>query len=211
MVVSCGSFGSAEVDEPSVADAGGPTRPGDAAASTPADGAQPAEDARVVEDAAGRGLVAFVTLLGATPPTTLAEADTRCTTDAAGRLSGKFVAWFSDNTTAAPAHLVDGQGRAVDGPWYRVDGARIVANRAALSNAAAVPLENAINVTAAGTTSSAPVWTATRADGTIGVRCPDGTNPTAGLAGNTDVQWTEQKAFATSCSDHLSLYCFQVE
>jgi hypothetical protein len=154
----------------------------------------------------------FVTSVGYADVTTAASADAKCVAEAAGRLPGKFVAWYPDspNNRSAPQRLVNTNGSAVDGPWYRVDGKRVAANRAALSNASTVALEHAIDVTAAGTTNGGGVWTGTLADGGIGTLCP-GTNPTTGNAASVDASWTTQSFFTAMCGTSLGLYGFQVE
>lgn len=159
---------------------------------------------------AGRRLVAFVTANSFSDITSSIPADTKCRAEAEGRLAGKFVAWYSDPLNSAIARLVDSNGVPVDGPWYRVDGKRVVASRSALVRAGATPLENAISITAANKPSAASVWTATRSNGTFGSQCPTFAT-TSGLATSTDGAWTEQTKFMATCGSSLSLYCFQVE
>jgi hypothetical protein len=169
-----------------------------------------AGDGALIPVDGGGKLIAFVTAIGYPDAITPTLADVKCQSEAKQRLPGKFVAWFSSTTTPAPARLVTTQGTLVDGPWYRVDGARIAASRAALLDATNVPLENPITRTATNDPSTASVWTATLADGGYGSACP-GSNPTSGTASKVDAGWTDQKQFAPNCGSALSLYCFQVE
>jgi hypothetical protein len=211
---ACGSFSESE---PPAAETG-PAEASAEGGDVP-DGAVPG-DASVTDalaadsdaDAAPH-LVAFVTSVGHAGVTTAAAADTFCRSDAEARLTGRFVAWFSTATVAAPARLVDSKSVLVNGPWFRPDGKRIVASRAALLSSASAPLESAINVTPTGATTNGGVWTGTRADGTIGVACPSSGPPTTGSSGRVDVGWTDQTGFTASCSlsTSLALYCFQVE
>jgi hypothetical protein len=167
-------------------------------------------DAGGADGRAGRLLV-FVTLVGYADITTPASADTKCNSEALGRLPGKFVAWYSTASAPAPSRLLKG-GVPVDGPWFRVDEALVVTSRAALSNTAMVPLVNPINVTATGETRNASVWTATTPAGTFGVGCPSGgSTPTSGAADQVGPQWTEQTFFTAACGSSLAVYCFQVE
>lgn len=159
---------------------------------------------------AGRHLIAFVTSNSFSDVTSSIPADTKCRGEAEGRLPGRFVAWYSDPSKPAISRLVDSNGVPVQGPWYRVDGKRIVASRSALVQATSTPLENAISVTAANKPSAAAVWTATKSDGTFGAQCP-ASAPTSGLAASTDGAWTEQTKFMATCGSSLALYCFQVE
>jgi len=154
----------------------------------------------------------FATSVGYADITSAANADTKCAAEALGRLPGTFVAWYPDplmNRSAA-SRLVTTRGIAVDGPWYRVDGKRVAANRGALSNTSAVPLENPIDVNASGVQGGGGVWTGTFADGGIGVTC-SAPNPTTGNASSVNASWTTQTAFSATCGTSLRLYCFQVE
>jgi hypothetical protein len=159
---------------------------------------------------AGTKLIAFVSVTGYSDVTTTAAADAKCLAEAEGRVSGKFVAWLSSTTTAAPARLVSSKG-PVNGPWFRRDGKRIVKTRFDLTNTALVPLENPINITAAGTTQNGSVWTGTKADGGRGKICPD-LPPTSGTALESGPKWTDQNDFTAGCGNtSLLVYCFQVE
>lgn len=208
-VAACETF-----SEATPSDDAGPSDAGATDAAVSDDAAGP--DAATVEasDDAGSKLVAFVTSVGYANIASAADADAKCRGEALGRLPGTFVAWFSNRTevpsTPAASRLVTSKNLGVDGPWYRVDGKRIVASRAALSQAATTPLENPIDLTAAGTPASGSAWTATYADGGVGQLC-SAANPTKGLVGATDARWTEQGNFTASCASSLSIYCFQVE
>jgi hypothetical protein len=162
-------------------------------------------------DGGPRKLIAFVTTLGYAGVTTKQSADAKCQAEADGRLPGKFVAWYSDFTESAPARLVDSNGVPVVGPWFRVDGKRVAATRAALVIAKVTPLESPINLTATNKTNNGAVWTGTHADGTVGETCPGSTKPTTGAPDHVGQAWTDQAFFAATCADSLGLYCFQVE
>jgi hypothetical protein len=214
---SCGSFdeGSNEIpDAGSDASADGGNGGGVDAAT--ADASPEAGDAKVAPADAGddaRVLRVFVTGTGYTDVTTAGIADTKCAAEANGRLTGKFVAWYPDaiGGKSAPARLVQSDGGAVDGPWYRVDGKQVAATRAALSNTSSVPLTAAIELGPAGTVVPGSVWTGTLADGGIGTVCPSGVNPTSGHVNQTGPAWTQQTNFTATCNSSLGLYCFQVE
>ena len=178
---ACDSFSATDVTDDADASAGA----GDGASPTDAaDGAAPPDVTPAEQDGssdpdAGGPLIAFVTMVGYADITSPASADTRCVAEAAGRLPGKFVAWFSSSLAPAPSRLVDTKGAPVEGPWFRPDGKRIVASRAALLNTMNVPLDNPITVTAIGETVNASTWTATLPDGSPGIGCP-GVTPTTG-------------------------------
>ncbi len=210
---ACGTFSeSPAADDAGATDAGGADG---AAIDAPADAPSAADGAAA--DAGvdgGRNLIVFVTGSSYANVKSVAEADTRCNAEAEGRLPGKFVAWFSDTSvvpqTPAAERLITSKNVPVDGPWYRVDGKRVVASRAALSETATTPLENPIDVSASGTHRTGSAWTATYADGGVGQLCSEA-NPTKGLVTATDTRWTEQADFTATCPSALSLYCFQVE
>ena len=214
---ACESFSSTapgdEEDASSAADATAPEEssvpaPATADAANAGDGATPGGDAG---DAGARRLRVFITDVGYADATTPAAADAKCQAEAKGRLPGKFVAWFSSNAAPALSRLVAGDGAPVDGPWFRVDGARVAVNRAALVDTMNVPLESPINLSATGTLfPSSSVWTATLADGGVGNLCP-GMNPTKGGSGQVGPGWTEHAFFVAACGNSLSIYCFQVE
>lgn len=211
-VVACSSFSSSDPTLEPLVEGGTVGEGGEVV-----DGGPPSEasvvDVVVVDAGAEAGqlqLRAFVTTVGYADITTSASADAKCSAEASGRFAGKFVAWLSAEGVSAPARLVDQSNHPVDGPWYRLDGKRIVANRAALSNTSMVPLENPIDINAAGVKATPSVWTGTKADGSAGAICP-APSPIAGTAGQTGPMWTEQKFFTAACGSSLGLYCFQVE
>ena len=137
----------------------------------------------------------------------LTGADAQCMEAAKGLLPGTWRAWLSTST-------VDAAQRVLDVPYYRLDGRRIARNRAALTNAATTPLENALNIDENGRTSQfAQVWTGTDATGkATATTCINWASvDTTGMAGNpssTGAAWTEQRA--DSCTASVALYCFQV-
>lgn len=205
---ACGNavFGAADAaSEASIGDGGGDATGVDASTDAAA------ADASAIDG--GGGLKVFVTTLAYSTATTTVVADTICRAEADGRLPGKFVAWFSDATAAAPSRLVDSQGKSVDGPWFRVDGKRVAINRQVLLSTSLAPFENAISLTPTGKTSGGGVWTATLSDGGTGNLCGVGaiSIPTTGAAGQGGASWTDQRFFTAKCGDSLALYCFQVE
>lgn len=183
----------------------------DAGTVVPSDAATGNDASATDAGGSNGGLVVFLTLLGYADVVNGAGADTKCNAEAQGRRSGRFVAWYSDPTVSALDRLVDTHGARVQGPWFRIDGKRVVASRDALVNTAVTPLENPIDITITGTLQTGGVWTATRADGKRGTGCPSGVNPTSGDSESVDHSWTEQSFFTTTCGTVLSLYCFQVE
>ncbi len=201
------AFGTAGGHADGGADA---TTEGSADAAGDPDGAT--GDAPTSPDAGGK-LVAFTTSGGynAVNPS---YADIVCANEAEGRLPGRFVAWFSGSSGGpiqpAIARLVDSKGVPVQGPWYRVDGKRVVASRAALLAAADVPFENDLGLSATGKPVSGGVWTGTLADGGVGTLCSNAA-PTSGVANSADAAWTDQHFFTATCGGTLSVYCFQVE
>lgn len=209
---ACGRFASEET-----ADAAADAPPGvDGAtddASPPGVDSGTGDAGADAADAAPAKLVVFVTVSSYSDVTTSAAADVKCAAEAAGRLPGKFVAWYpGTEVPALPAleRLVDSGGKPVDGPWFRPDGARVAASRDALTNTAATPLEHPISINAAGGAATGNAWTGTRADGGVGTLCP-GTNPTKGLVSAVGPGWTETDAFVAACGNSFGLYCFQVE
>jgi hypothetical protein len=205
--VACAEFGSTHDEVGSGAsDAASPDAAGpDAAGGYDAGG----YDAR--GPAAGVHLVAFITNSSYAAPPNGATADAYCRTEAEGRLPGKFVAWIPDGATPAVERLVTTAGAAVNGPWFRVDGQLLAKDQAALVSAATTPLASPMELTSAGRKTAAGIFTYTRANGSIGTRCPGATPPTIGVGGMTDGRWTESTTFTPSCQDLLGLYCFQVE
>lgn len=157
-------------------------------------------------------LIAFVTPQGYiwNDISSTGSADARCNLEAKGRLSGRFVAWLPSGSKPAPKRLTRTDGTQVTGPWYRVDGLRIVPSLSALVNTQNVLLENAINLTATKTSYSGGIWTGTRPDGGVGNVCPS-KPATTGISADKTTEWTDQKAFTENCSASLALYCLQVE
>jgi hypothetical protein len=187
----------------------------DAPSAPPSDGgleSDAADSGADATDAAKPRLVVFITVSSFSDVTTAASADTKCKGEATGRVPGTFVAWYPSSSpkTAAADRLVDSMNHPVDGPWFRLDGLRVAASRAALTNTALTPLENAITINAAGAPASGSVWTGTFADGGAGIVCP-GINPTKGLSAAIGPEWTNTQAFTATCGSSLALYCFQVE
>ena len=207
LTVGCGAFSSSSDD------AGVFVPPAEAGADVGSprdlDGSPAVSDAAsdsAPVDAATK-LIVFVTASTHKNVTTAAIADDLCMQAAAGVLPGKFRAWFSTPSTGALARLT---GLNLDGPWYRPDGPRVVANAAALGNADVIGLENPIRVDPAGNAVLGNAWTGTFANGAPGNLCPSA-DPTKGDITKTDGQWTRLDAFTASCTDAFRLYCFQVE
>src|SRR5690606_31924684 len=85
-----------------------------------------------------------------------------------------WAAWLSDGTTAARDRL-----GATPGPWHRVDGALVAADRAQLLGAA--PLSAPIDRSEVGLFASGFVWTGTLADGTAAAETCAGWSSDTGL------------------------------
>lgn len=216
---SCANFSSGSSSgSPGANDASAANDASNEASTPPGEGGPPATpDGGEPDDAGddrldgGTRLFAFVTINSFVDVKTAAEADTKCMGEAAGRLPGKFIAWFPNGTTTAIQRLVSPTGQPLSGPWFRPDRKRIVAGRSALASTAMVPLENPIAIDAAGKdVGASAVWTGTFADGTNGNVCPS-SDPTKGTANATDSKWTNQTAFVATCNSSLHLYCFQIE
>jgi hypothetical protein len=209
LALGCGAFSSSS-DAPAVTP---PIESGADVGAPPGADASPVSDAGTDSNVADAGadaathLVAFVTAATYPNITTATIADTKCNEAASGVLPGRFRAWFSTPTTGALARLT---GLGLDGPWYRPDGARIVANAAALGNADVVPLENPIRIDASGAVQAGNAWTGTFANGAPGVLCPN-VDPTKGDITKIDGQWTRLEAFVALCTTGFRLYCFQIE
>jgi hypothetical protein len=136
----------------------------------------------------------------------------RAATDAG--LGGLWVAWLSDSVHDALDRIDD------VGPWYRVDGAEVFADKAALLGNPLIEIdldENGADtelIPDGGGLANIP-WTGTLADGTASQdTCNDWTNDAAdvhGLAGantaTTDAKWSE--ATAPLCNNPYHLYCFE--
>ena len=137
----------------------------------------------------------------------LAVADKRCQ-DAANSqsLGGKWVAWLSDSTTNAIDRIAD------VGPWYRLDGRMVFANKAGLTGNPMV----VINMHEDGTTNNILFpWTGTNANGTKATNnCNNWTDGSAGMTGecgstnSTTGAWTAGSG-ACVCFIQYNLYCFE--
>jgi hypothetical protein len=136
----------------------------------------------------------------------LAGADATCQALAAAAFlpfPGEFVAWLSDSTIDASARLT------ISGPWERVDGIRIAASLADLTDGT---VATALYLDESGLRHGFGVWTGTDPDGTLGAStCLDwedgateqGTNGRVWRAGNG---WTS--VGPTTCSVEQRIYCF---
>ena len=122
----------------------------------------------------------------------------------------KFKAWLSDGSNNAIDRLTTSPG----GPWYRLDGVKIAANKAALNNTAITPLFTAITRDETGAYNSNSVWTGTDPTGIhTANRCLDwasssgGDNGTSGIEAESNAGWTTWSSVA--CSGNAALYCFE--
>jgi hypothetical protein len=147
--------------------------------------------------------------------TGIAAADVFCNYAANGAgLGGVWVAWLSDS-----AH--DALDRVRDvGPWYRVDGAMVFPNKAALVGNPLVEIDldehgdDTELIPDGGGLANVP-WTGTLADGTRSPStCNDWTSNGAdvhGLAGantaTTNAKWSE--GTVPLCNNPYHLYCFE--
>jgi hypothetical protein len=120
-------------------------------------------------------------------------------------LGGTWVAWLSDSTHDAKDRIAD------VGPWYRIDGMMVFANKAALTGHPMV----AISVTETGGTPTGSAqfpFTGTLDGGTKDTNlCGDWTvttgNGRCGVYNATNNNWTQGSAL--SCGVSYSLYCFE--
>jgi len=140
----------------------------------------------------------------------LAGADLKCQQLATAKgFPGTFKAWLSVSGTNAIDRITG------PGPWYRVDGAIVVASRAALASGTLLTTldkdENGATLPAA----EDRVWTATVANGSYG--SPDcngwtssgsGADGRVGEAEHVDQQWTSLTNEA--CSQVNRIYCFEL-
>lgn len=145
----------------------------------------------------------------------LATADARCAEAAAnGKLGGgPWVAWLSTDTAAAATRVTS------TGPWVRLDGALVAANKAQLLSGA---LSNPIAITELNAAPPAPryVWTGSNASGTyFGGLCYGWANDApynfgmVGVDDAKDATWTAAAAGGypggASCDTAAHLYCFE--
>lgn len=144
----------------------------------------------------------------------LTGADSICQTRAAaGSLANptKFRAWLSTDAVNVIDRITS------DGPWYRPDGVKVAANKAALTNTANTPLLTAISQTETGayiTYQYQKVWTSTGDNGagfaddcTTWSSNSSGVNGRVGYANISDSGWTHVASY--SCNNTYALYCFE--
>jgi hypothetical protein len=118
-----------------------------------------------------------------------------------------YKAWLSDATTSAIDHL------ASDGPWVRLDGARVAATKAELASGA---LFTSIALTELGEyRGNWRAWTGTGPRGrSSGDHCNGWTDESGsyrgsfGIAGSAGSDWTAYEG-AFDCASGTSLYCFE--
>lgn len=166
-------------------------------------------------DAGARDKLVFVTsdawngILGG-----LSGADTRCVAAAdRAALGGEWVAWISAEGQDAIARIEH------DGPYVRVDGARVVRNKAQLASGI---LAVGIELTESGETvrDNRLVWTGTLEDGKQSARCNDwSTNNSIafgaiGATNRRDRAWTDNGGPGFGfrnwgCQTKARLYCFE--
>lgn len=172
----------------------------------------------------GPGLLAFVTSitgsgdLGSWPEAGsavgLAAGDAICqslATSAGLPAPLSFVAWLSTASVDAVDRL------SADGPWKRLDGVEIAANRAALLTASPFPvtLASALVVDEGGTylghnayTGSTSLGRATLEDCNGWTSASAGIDATFGFVQDTRGFWTTSSTQLASCSSPYRLYCF---
>lgn len=136
----------------------------------------------------------------------LAAGDALCNRAAGDAgLGGTWTAWLSDSTVNAIDRI---QG---DGPWYRLDGALVFPDKAALAGNPLVELF----VTENCTISDLAVWTGTLANGTKSPNtCDDWTSSAAdvhGLCGYANTLTSNKWSEGTTplCYGAYNLYCFE--
>lgn len=138
----------------------------------------------------------------------LAGGDAICADAASSAgLAGVWVAWLSNAGIDAADRLIG------DGPFRRIDGVLIAANRVALLDGtldAPISIDENGNPVPVG---SANVWTGTESDGgrsistCLGWTVDSGIG-TTGMADRTDFRWTT--GFSSGCGNSdTRLYCFQ--
>jgi hypothetical protein len=192
------------VDDAAVVDAA------DDASGAPTDGAPDAGDADAMSDArdvAPAPLRVFVTSgLNKYSGDVLTFGDDSCQNVAdANGLGRSFIAWLPKGGVPAATRLVG------DGPWVLLDGTEVAKDKNGLLSGT---LEHAIDMDETTTSypsgSLVPVWTGTKADGTLAQDCGDwsGTSPgMSGLAKEKDGTWTESET--KDCSLAYRIYCFE--
>ncbi|MBX3223016.1 MAG: DUF1554 domain-containing protein [Labilithrix sp.] len=183
-----------DVDAPAPLDAG-PTEAGDASN----------EDKRVfVTSDAWNGIMGGVS-----------GADTRCVAAAdRAALGGDWIAWISADGKHALARITH------EGPYVRLDGARVVRNRTQLaSGVLAVAIE--LTESGAAVTENRHVWTGTRENGTIFADCNNWSTDNAvtfgtiGALDRRDRTWTDNGGPGPGfrnwgCQTKARLYCFEL-
>lgn len=121
---------------------------------------------------------------------------------------GSFVAWLSDTGVDARDRLT------IDGPWYRADGVRVAASKAALTDG---NIDSAISYVASGAHLSAAdrVWTGTFDGGTKSsdtcnswFSFDGGFDGRVGSTDDTGYSWTNSSAFTSTCNNAGRWYCF---
>jgi hypothetical protein len=141
---------------------------------------------------------------GVDAPTGLAAGDALCNV-AAASLGGTWRAWLSDSNTNAIDRLHD------VGPWHRLDGVTLFANKAALAGDPLAP----IDLDETGAPVDYAPWTGTLADGTKSAHtCGDWLSSSSsdyGLCGFDDSatqrKWSE--GTIPLCDHAYNLYCFE--
>lgn len=137
-------------------------------------------------------------------------ADARCVTraTAAGLTgAGNFKAWLSTGAVNAVERFAAGNG-----PWVRLDGAKVAAGASVLAGGSIL---TTLSVDESGANRALNVWTGTLASGAVspGLTCDDwttagaGNNATSGRSDSANAFWTNN-GFGT-CDMNMQLYCFE--
>jgi hypothetical protein len=212
--------GGANGREASIADAASPDSSSDGAAirDGTTDGNDVCEGGAPLPFGAGKkrlfetrtrfkgNLVAAANAEGGPVTNGLAAGDELCNrTAAAAGLGGTWIAWLSDSATNAIDRIQD------VGPWYRLDGALVFANKAALAGNPRVETF----VTEDCTVSDLAVWTGTLSNGTKASNTCDDWGSSGsdvhGLCGfantTTNQKWSE--GTVPLCNTAYNLYCFE--
>jgi hypothetical protein len=120
-------------------------------------------------------------------------------------LGGTWVAWLSDSTHNAVDRVTD------VGPWYRMDGMMVFANKAGLTGHPMVAINRTENNTVAAGLAAIPFTGTSDGGAKNAATCTDWTSDTGtgecGQATATNKNWTE--FMALSCGVAYSLYCFE--